>query len=69
MRFLKIKAMYDVSTLGIKYPKEDLHFWYEVQKYKVRLSHQIGRMVHKPLNRFMKLTPNRVREYVGQCDA
>ena len=42
LRFMKIKAMYEVSTIGVKYPKEDLHFWYEVQKYKVRVELDIG---------------------------
>jgi hypothetical protein len=35
MHYLRIKSFGDISPLGIKYPRADLQFWYEVQKYKV----------------------------------
>lgn len=36
LRYLQIKSMHDISPLGIKFPKVDIDFWHEVQKYKVK---------------------------------
>lgn len=52
LKYLKIKAMSDTLGIGIKYPKADLDFWYEVQKYKV----SNGFLVEPPIKPLIKDT-------------